>query len=52
MKIAQAVKISFWGSYTLIVAPLGVKFGTEEWVCTPIGATCRPCGAKYLKITL
>jgi len=25
-----------------------VKNGTEEW--TPIGVTCRPCGAKNFKI--
>jgi len=59
-----SVKISLWGSYTLIIAPMGVKFGTEEWTYqiitvhssesnfTPIGGTCRPCGAKNLKIGL
>ena len=26
-----SVKFSVLGSYTLIVAPIGVKFGTEEW---------------------
>ena len=46
---------------------MGVKFGMEEGTCmeegtfgpllhaknfTPIGATCRPCGAKNLKIGL
>jgi len=35
----------------------GVKFGMEEWTSsmpnfTPIGATCRPCRAKNLKIAL
>ena len=46
------------GSYTLVVAPMGVKFGMEESVpssmlnFTPIGATCRPCGVKNLKIGL
>jgi len=25
-----SVKISVWGSYTLMVAPMGVKFGMEE----------------------
>jgi len=25
-----SVKISVWGSYTLIIAPIGVKFGAEE----------------------
>jgi len=51
------------GSYTLVVAPMGVKFGTEEGTVgpsvpssvpnfTPIGATCRPCAAKNLKICL
>jgi len=52
-----SVKISVWGSYTLIVAPIGVKFSMEEGTLsrpnfTPIGATCRPCGAKNLKIGL
>jgi len=36
---------------------MGVKFGTEEGTSvpssvpnfTPIGATCRPCGAKKLQ---
>jgi len=50
------VKISVLGSYALIVAPMGVKFGTEEGTSVPnftsIGATCRPCGAKNLKICL
>jgi len=45
-----SVKISVLGSYTLIVAPMGVKFGVEEW--TPISAMCHPCGAKNLKIGL
>jgi len=39
---------------------MGVKFGVEEGTSvpsstpnfTPIGATCRPCGAKNLKIGL
>ena len=37
----------------------GVKSGEDEWTVqsstpnfTPIGATCRPCGAKNLKIAL
>ena len=29
-----SVKISVWGSYTLIVAPMGVKFGTEDGTVT------------------
>jgi len=43
-----SVKISALGCYTLDVAPMGVKFGTEEGVASsvpnfiPIGATCRP----------
>jgi len=55
-------KIQFCGSYALIVAPMEVKFGLEEGRgpsipssvrnFTPIGATCRPCGAKNLKIGL
>ena len=45
------------GSYTVTVAPMGVKFGTDEGTSPvpnfiPIGATCRPCGAKNLKIGL
>jgi len=49
-----SVNISDLGSYTLIVAPKGVKFGMEEGMpnFTPIGATCRPCGARNLKIGL
>jgi len=32
---------------------MGVKFGMEETPnFTLIGATCRPCGAKNLKIGL
>jgi len=49
--------------YTLVVAPMGdgVKFGMEEGTYgsllhaknfSPIGATCRPCEAKNLKIGL
>jgi len=48
-----AVKTLVLGSYTLIFAPIGVKFGVDERKvlflhakCHPIGATCRPCGAK------
>jgi len=48
------------GSYTLVVAPMGVKFGMEEGTFGsllhakfhPISATCRPCGVKNLKIGL
>ena len=51
-----SVKISVWGSYTLIIAPIGVKFGVDEGTdpCQfhPVGAMCRPCGAKSLKIGL
>jgi len=54
-----SVKISVLGVLygTLIVAPMGVvKFGMEEGTEGPnftfIGATCRPCGAKNLKIGL
>jgi len=45
----------FFGSYTLVVAPMGVKFGKVPFSVpnfTTIGATCRPCGAKNLKIGL
>ena len=43
-----------------IVASMGVKFGKKEGTFGsllrakfhPIGATCRPCGAKILKIGL
>jgi len=49
-------KFQFWESYTLIVTLIGVKYGMEEWIpmlnFTPIGAMCRPCGAKNLKIVL
>jgi len=58
--IKSQYKFQFWGSYTLVVAPMGVKFGTEEKIegpapfsmpnLNPIGATCRPCGAKNVKI--
>jgi len=53
-----SVKFSvFWGSYTPIVAPMGVKFGTEEWTeaipnFIPNSATCLSCGVKNLKIAL
>jgi len=57
--LIKSVKISVLGSYTLIVAPMGVKLGMEEGEVpssmpnfTPIGATCRPYGAKNLKIGL
>jgi len=44
----------------LCLAPMGVKFGTEEGnfgpllraKFHPIGATCDPCGAKSVKIGL
>ena len=57
ISVKSELKFQFWGSYTLVVAPMGVKFGTEEGPSsvpnfTPIGATCRPCGAKKLKIGL
>jgi len=52
-----SVKISVFvvlHRHTLVVAPMWVKFGVEEGTSvpsstpnfTPIGATCRPCGAK------
>jgi len=44
-----SVEISVWGSYTLTVALMGVKFGMEEGT---FGSTCRPRGAKNLKIGL
>jgi len=28
-----SVNIQFWGSYALIVAPMGVQFGTEDPTC-------------------
>jgi len=52
MLIKSEKKFQFWGSYALIVAPLGVKFGMEEGIpllhakFNPIGATYCPCGAK------
>ena len=30
-----SVKLSFWGSYTLIIPPMGVKFGMEKWTFKP-----------------
>jgi len=43
-------------AYTLIVALTGAKFGgVDEWIMPNfilIGASCRPCGAKNLKIAL
>ena len=54
--IKSQQNVQFWGTYTLTVAPTGVKFGTEEGASVPnftlVGATCRPCGAKNLKIDL
>jgi len=48
-----SVKISVLRVLYLTVAPMGVKFGMEEGPnFTPIGATCRPCAAKNLKIGL
>jgi len=63
-----SVKNSVLGSYTLIVAPMGVKYvchggGDLESHAKPfspllhakfhpIGATCHPCRAKNLKIGL
>jgi len=44
---------TFWSN---VVAPMGVKFGMQHGSSmpnfTPIGATCRPCQAKNLKIGL
>ena len=58
--IKSQYKFQLWGSYTLVVAPMGVKFGVEEGTFGlllhakfhPIGAKCRPCGAENLKIGL
>jgi len=47
--------VSVFGSYTLVVAPMGVPSSMPIWPMpnfTPIGATCRPCRAKNLKIGL
>jgi len=60
ISVKSEYKFQFWGSYTLVVAPMGVKLGMEEGTFevpstpnfTPIGATCRPCRAKNLKIGL
>jgi len=41
-----------FGSYTLVVAPMGVKFGILRDKFHPIGAKRRPCGAKNLEIGL
>ena len=53
-------KFQFWGSYTLIVAQMGVKFGTEERTYDPLllakfhphQCDVSPLGAKNLKIGL
>ena len=45
-----SLKISVLESYTLILAPMRVKSGMEEW--TNANATCHPCGVKNLKIAL
>ena len=34
MLIKSQYKFQFWGSYTLVVAPMGVKYGTEEGTST------------------
>ena len=56
-----SVKISvcnFWGSYTLIVALMRVKFGMEEWTelntrqISPYRCNVSPLRAKNLKIVL
>jgi len=50
-----SVKISVLGSYTLTFAAMGVKVGMETYSMpnfTLIGVTCRPWGAKNLKISL
>jgi len=56
-----SVKISVLGSYTLTVAPMGMKFAVEVGTLKegnavpstlnfiPIGATCHSCGAKKHK---
>ena len=51
----MSVKISDLGSYTLILALMGVKFVTVPSSLpnfTTIGATCCPCEVKNLKIGL
>ena len=53
-------KIFSFGSYTLIVAPMGVKFGVKQWTLAPllhakfhpIAVTCRPCVAKSLQMAM
>ena len=44
----------FWGSYTLVVAPMGVKFGTEEGTecqISPPSVQCvAPAGRKTSKL--
>jgi len=48
-----SVKISVFGSYTLTVAPMGVKFGTEEGAkFHPYQYNVSPLRAKNLKIGL
>jgi len=57
VKIAQgirpSVKISVWGSYAPIVAPMGVKFGVEKGTkFHPHRCNVSPLWGKNIKIGL
>jgi len=54
-KISVNLNVSVWESCTLIVEPMGVKFGVDEWLVpnfTPSVATCHPGGATKVIIAL
>ena len=36
ISVKSELKFQFWGSYTLVVAPMGVKFGMEEGTFGPV----------------
>ena len=48
--VKSEYKLQFWGSYTLIVAPMGVKFGTEEGKGPLIRAKFHPHRCNVLPL--
>ena len=60
ISVTQRPILRFFAPQGRHAAPMGVKFGMEEGTEVPssmtnftlIGAACRPCGAKNLKIGL
>jgi len=58
ISVKSEYKFQFWGSYTLVVAPMGVKFGTEEGTFGmdakfhPHRCNVSPLRGKNLKIGL